>query len=180
MILCAAFARVNPSILEPNLKGATLDRRDKLIQQQQHDPYFSNHYKQDPAMCKHCGVFFGKGHFSWAGNKDNNTVLMECPACQRIRDGYEGGLLTISGGFARAHRAEILNLIGNTEELEKQQRPLERIIDINKGKTMEVTTTYEHLARRLGKALSRAYKGDLQMSYPKGEKFIRISWVRED
>ncbi len=154
-------------------------RRDKLIQDHKHDPYFSKIQRQDPSSCKYCGVIFSKGHFAWSERKPENATLMECPACQRIRDGYEGGLLTISGAFTLAHRTEILNLIGNTEELEKRQRPLERIIDINKGKTMVVTTTYEHLARRLGQGLSRAYKGELQMNYPKGEKFIRISWTRE-
>lgn len=156
-----------------------MDRRDKLIQQRQHDPYFSKNHKLGPATCKHCGVLYTKGHYSWPTKPSVNTVKMECPACQRIRDGYEGGLLTISGEFSQRHRTEILNLISNTEKLEKKRRPLERIIDINKGKIMEVTTTYEHLARRIGQALSRAYKGELSMTYPKDEKYIRISWNRE-
>jgi len=58
-------------------------------------------------------------------------------------------------------------------------RPLERIIEIKEedGKIV-VTTTYEHLARRIGEAVHRAYKGDLIIQYPEGWKYARVHWVR--
>ena len=41
-----------------------------------------------------------------------------------------------------------------------------------------VTTTGIHQARRIGEALSRAYKGDLTIQYADGEQSIRVYWQR--
>jgi len=41
-----------------------------------------------------------------------------------------------------------------------------------------VTTTGIHVARRIGEALARAYKGDLSYQYAEGEKRIRVYWRR--
>jgi hypothetical protein len=41
-----------------------------------------------------------------------------------------------------------------------------------------VTTTGIHVARRIGEALGRAYKGDLSYQYADGEKRIRVYWQR--
>ncbi|MDQ7055715.1 MAG: hypothetical protein Q9M89_04210 [Persephonella sp.] len=41
-----------------------------------------------------------------------------------------------------------------------------------------ITTTYEHLARRIGEAVHRAYKGNLNFQYPEGTKYIRVHWER--
>jgi hypothetical protein len=41
-----------------------------------------------------------------------------------------------------------------------------------------VTTTGLHLARRLGEALARAYKGELSFRYADEEASIRVYWQR--
>jgi hypothetical protein len=85
----------------------------------------------------------------------------------------------MKGEFFDAHRGEILNLVSNVEEQEKGERPLERIMTISneKGHTV-VTTTGIHIARRIGEALSRSYKGDYTFQYADGEKNIRVYWQR--
>ncbi len=153
-------------------------RRDKLIQEHQHDPYFSKGQNQDPSHCTECGVLFARGQFRWE-DVPSQASGMQCPACRRIRDSYEGGVVRIEGDFASIHRDEILNLINNTERLEKQRRPLERLMAVSDESDIEVTTTYEHLARRIGEAIHRAYKGELRVDYPKGEKYVRIHWKRD-
>ncbi len=153
-------------------------RRDKLIQEYQHDPYFAKGNNRDPSLCKGCGVAYLRGQFRWE-EPPAGASEMECPACQRIRDGYEGGVVSLAGAFVAGHREEILNLVHNTEKLEKQHRPLERLMAVSENGTIEVSTTYEHLARRIGEAVHRAYKGDLRMDYPKGEKFVRVHWQRD-
>jgi hypothetical protein len=83
------------------------------------------------------------------------------------------------GPFFAEHREEILNLINNTESLEKKERPLERLMDIvDEKKQTRVTTTGIHLARRLGEALAHAYQGDLDFTYGDAEKSIRVIWSR--
>jgi len=44
--------------------------------------------------------------------------------------------------------------------------------------TMLVTTTGVHLARRIGEALSRSYKGEFSFQYGDGEKTLRVYWER--
>ena len=102
-----------------------------------------------------------------------------CPACRRIIDHYPAGYIDITGPFFSEHRADILNLIYNTERREKEDHPLERIMAIQHGvdRTM-VTTTGIHLARRLGEALAKAYKGTLSFHYAEAEDTIRVSWQR--
>lgn len=41
-----------------------------------------------------------------------------------------------------------------------------------------ITTTGIHLARRLGEALAKAYKGELSFHYADAEDTIRVSWQR--
>jgi hypothetical protein len=73
----------------------------------------------------------------------------------------------------------MLNLIHNEEKDEKGERPLERIMEITEEEEQTlITTTGIHIARRIGEAVSRAYKGDLSFNYGDGEKSIRMSWDR--
>ncbi len=155
-----------------------MGRRDKLIQEHEHDPYSSKGKNFDPSQCTECGVLFARGQFRWE-EVPHGAQGMECPACRRIKDRYEGGVVRIEGDFASAHRDEILNLITNTERLEKNHRPLERVMAVDETSALEVTTTYEHLARRIGDAIHRAYKGQLRLDYPKGEKYVRVHWKRD-
>lgn len=144
-----------------------------------HDPYFVKRKYKEPAVCQSCGVTFHGGVFAWADSAPAEAEKMTCPACLRIADKFEGGVVTLSGVFLGAHKDEIMNLVRHTEELEKQQRPLERIMLIGEDNgTITVKTTYEHLARRIGDAIFSAYDGDLKFSYSDSEKYIRVSWSR--
>ena len=102
-----------------------------------------------------------------------------CPACRRISDRYPAGYVEIKGPFFEEHRPEILNLVKNTEEREKNDRPLERIMaTVAEKEYTLVTTTGIHLARRIGEALSRAYKGNLSFQYADSDAVIRVCWQR--
>ena len=51
-------------------------------------------------------------------------------------------------------------------------------IEAGQSQTL-VTTTGIHVARRIGEALARAYKGDLSYQYAAAEKRIRVYWQRQ-
>ena len=42
-----------------------------------------------------------------------------------------------------------------------------------------ITTTGVHLARGIGEALARSYKGELSLQYPEADKSVRVYWCRE-
>lgn len=158
-----------------------MTRKGWTIEKQTHDPYLTKEKYPDPSVCKTCNVVFSKGSYKWEKIIPENANKITCPACKRIEDNYEGGYLVLEGKFLSQHKEEITNLIKNTESLEKEKKPLERIMEINdKGNEVEIRTTYEHLPRIIGTAIHQAYKGELHFSYPDGDKFIRAHWKRED
>ncbi len=153
-------------------------RQDKMIKEKRHDVYKSKEKWREPTLCKGCGALFVNGRWTWKETSEE-THQATCPACRRIADRFPAGTIEIRGEFFAAHREEVVNLINNVEKQQKADRPLERIMEISngKGKTL-VTTTGVHLARRIGEALSRSYKGDFSFQYGDGEKTLRVYWER--
>jgi len=155
------------------------NRKDKLIKEYIHDPYFTKEKYHDPSVCKKCGVVFHDGIFQWLDKLPKQADSILCPACRRIEDKYEGGVVHLKGEFLENHKDEIMNLIKNTADEEMAYRPLERIIAIKEENgEIVITTTYEHIARRIGEAVHRAYKGNLKLQYPEGQKYVRVFWER--
>ena len=153
-------------------------RKDRLLKEKLHNVYREGDKSLGPTVCKECGALYTDGRWSWeeAPAQAGETI---CPACRRIADRYPAGYIELSGSFFDERRDEVLNLIRNVEGREKAERPLERIMSIDVSPTQTlVTTTGIHVARRIGEALARAYKGDLSYQYADGEKRIRVSWQR--
>lgn len=159
-----------------------MKRMDKLIQEYIHDPYFTKEKYHDPSVCERCGVVFHNGIFEWINPPPANAEKFICPACRRIEDKYEGGVVYLKiTPYLQKHKEEILNQIKNVEKEEMKYRPLERIISIEEqDDEIIIKTTYEHLARRIGEAIHRAHKGDLKLNYPEGKKYVRVYWQREE
>ena len=158
-----------------------MEKRNKLIQQQNHDPYFLKEKCSDPAVCEKCGVVFHHGMYEWTETPPADAAAFLCPACKRIASQYEGGVIILEGEFLYKHKTEILNIINNTEKNERKYRPLERIFDmVDHDRRIAIKTTYEHIARRIGEAVHDACKGELNFHYPEGEKYIRVHWQRND
>ena len=153
-------------------------RKDRLIKEKSHDTYREDGKWPEPTVCTRCGAVFASGRWTWQeAPPEANKVI--CPACRRISDRYPAGTVEIEGTFFEDHLDEILNLIRNVAEQEQRGRPLERIMAITeKEKPTLVTTTGIHLARRIGEALSRAYKGELSCQYLDGEQRIKVRWQR--
>lgn len=153
-------------------------RRDRLIQEHEHDTYKLRGKLPDPTACSECGAMYRDGRWTW-GAPPADAHHTVCPACQRIRDDYPAGDLTLSGGFLRDHRDEILALARHVEERQKQEHPLKRIMAVaDEGDSVRITTTSPQLARSIGEALHRAYAGELDYRYPEDEARIRVTWSR--
>jgi len=159
-----------------------MERRDRLVQEYRHDPYFVREKYHEPSLCKECGVVYQDGIFEWMKNPPKDAAAITCPACRRINEDYEGGIVRLEGAFLKGHWEDIRNLIENTADRETRERPLERILEWRNEDdgTVVIRTTYEHLARRIGEAVHKAYKGDLDLQYPGGEKYVRARWVRNE
>jgi NMD protein affecting ribosome stability and mRNA decay len=153
-------------------------RKDRLIKEKRHDVYQERSKLAEPTRCSQCGALFVNGRWTWqeAPPKSYETV---CPACRRIAERFPAGSVEIRGLFFVEHRDEILNLIHNVEKQEKGEHPMERIISITPiGDHLLITSTGHHLARRIGEAVARAYKGELSFQYAEAEDSIRVRWQR--
>lgn len=102
-----------------------------------------------------------------------------CPACEKIRDGYPSGQVTIKGTYLAEHREEILRIIANEEKRARGSNPLHRIMSLSdENGPIEITTTDEKLAQRIGRELRKACGGKVAYNWSHNNKFLRVQWER--
>lgn len=149
------------------------------------DPYLPQKALHSTCVCEECkAVYRNKRWYRKEDFQKGNSFLKDaarilCPACQKIRDNYPGGLVVLEGEFFQKHKKEIFNLIQHEAQKALRVNPLERIIKIKHGKNnSEITTTNEILAERIGNAIHRAYKGRRDVKLSQTDKFVRIYWKR--
>jgi hypothetical protein len=153
-------------------------RKDRLIHERVHDPYRSRRKPPEPSLCPVCKAVFKDGRWQWLESWPTDSHQEICQACQRVRDNYPAGLLTLSGDFVTTHRPELLGLVRNREQAERAQHPLHRIIKIEERPAeVVVTTTDVHLPKCIGEAVHRAHKGRLHLHYEKEGCFVRAHWA---
>lgn len=149
------------------------------------DPYQPRLDPGEVAVCTECHAIYQRRH--WFFDHDTyvretmqpTTRMVVCPACQKIRDHYAEGQVTLHASpFLSAHKEEIVHLIRNEEERAKGINPLERIVGLTEsGEGIVVTTTNEKLAQRIGRTLKSTYQG--QTTYRWSEpKFLSVEWER--
>ncbi len=154
--------------------------KSHLIAEHRHDPYKASHKPSEPCVCPQCKAVYLGGRWQWIAAPLEKTHWEQCPACHRIADRFPAGEMTLTGRFLTEHGEEIVRLSRNIEALERHEHPLQRIMDIDvTAEKIVMTTTDIHLPRRIGHALERAYKGELDTHYDEGGYFIRMTWHRD-
>ena len=149
------------------------------------DPYITRKAYPEPTICPVCGLVFHNKRWS----KDDTLLESiktiaekhKCPSCRKIEDHFTMGTIFISSesDFVEKHKSEIINLIRNEEKREFLRNPLDRIMSLKEqGNEFTVETTSENLAVTIGKALHRAYNGEVEFSYSRENKQARVYWKR--
>ena len=142
--------------------------------------------KKDILICKKCNaVYYYK---SWHHRLDDYPYLSEkinlkfvlCPACQMIKEKkYEGEVIVEN--VSQKVRKEIINTVKNMGEEAFRRDPQDRIISIKEtngnSKRISILTTENQLAVRIGKKITRTFKGKLNIRYSKKESTARIKVV---
>lgn len=103
-----------------------------------------------------------------------------CPTCRKIKDHYVEGYLTLSGEFLVEHKDEIVTLLEKEAARVGNRSCDDRIIQMapEKDDKLVVETTTEKLARHLGRAIYKAYKGELSFRWSDPNLFVRVYWSR--
>ncbi len=148
------------------------------------DPYLKDISPDDMAVCGTCEAVYYKKRWTMkratvgAAVAKKKTAVV-CPACRKVRDRFVGGFVTIKGGFAKAHKDEILRLVKNKEGIAMRHNPLDRIIEIKEKRgAIEVTTTTEKLAQRIGRMLHKTFDGEVEYKWAEAN-MARVIWSRE-
>ena len=143
----------------------------------------------EPLICAGCGAVYvrkrwnrsasGEGRVSRAGRPVPVTI---CTACRRRRTGVPHGFVHVDGDFVRAHRSDIVALLTNESGRAAEDNPLAQILELRDDPRMNdvlVTTTTEHLAIRLGRALQKAFDGQVRYGFSHENKLARVWWHRD-
>jgi hypothetical protein len=158
--------------------GSVTRDRDRIFDDLRQDPYHAKGKYREPTVCAGCGAILDRGRWTW-GEVPPQAHKATCPACARTRDQLPAGIVTLSGAFFNAHRAELLQLARNTAERERSEHPLNRIMNVAETPDEAVITTCDvHSARRIGEALKRAYDGELDMHFGEDDYTVRVNWRR--
>jgi len=150
------------------------------------DPYISRKGLKEPTVCPSCHAIYHKKRWAFDEvmyldlKKKKGVNWQKCPADRKIEDGYAMGVVNIYGDFVMEHRDEIISLVRSEERHALEKNPLERLIKIEKrGNGLYVETTTDSLALRIGKVLSRAYKGEHEFDWKYGDKHLLVKWRRQ-
>jgi len=172
------MTRRNPPRTPDAPIGALPRHLDRAYDEKRHDPYQMKQKYAEPTVCEGCGAVFHRGRWQWA-TTPAGANRERCPACRRIRDKLPAGMVTLSGPFLVSHRDEILQLVRHEARAEREEHPLNRVMDVNEGPDeIVVTTTDIHTPRRIGGALERAYHGELRTRYGEDEYTLHVHWQR--
>jgi hypothetical protein len=140
----------------------------------------------EPAVCERCGAVYAKRRWSVANSSSESKHKRRlpkttvCPACVQQRTGEPRGFVYLDGTFFSVHHEEIEHLLRNEAERAAEDNPLARIMKWNRGEDhkLTVTTTTEHLAQRLGRALEKAFGGATNYDFSHENKLARVTWQR--
>lgn len=153
-------------------QGARYTTSYKERERPKQDPYAMVKAPKGPAICRKCLAIYAdkRWHFDETAARklaaSPRTQKLVCSACQKIRDDYSEGIATLKWSGLQDHEAEIMGLIAHVEARAVSVNPLDRVMKIaRRTKELEVQTTNDRLAQRLGRALVRSYKGKAAYSW---------------
>jgi hypothetical protein len=140
------------------------------------DPYKRVHKLDEPTVCPQCGAVYHEARWHWAPRPvDAHEEL--CQACHRINDKYPAGVVTLTGSIVQHQKAEITALVHHQEQAEKKEHPLNRIMSIlETADSVVINTTDIHLPMRIGRAIKRAFHGELNHHFDEHGYFLRVNW----
>lgn len=139
-------------------------------------------------VCPDCGATYVNRRWVAPGlraKRVTRTVVSRpvlCPGCRLAAGGGWRGEVRMSGSFLAGHRAELERLLRNEAARAAQDNPTGRISRwmSERPDRLTVRTTSEHLAKRLGQALHKAFRGKVRYQFSHENKFAHVTWTRED
>jgi hypothetical protein len=156
--------------------AAGMRQNQRIFDDKRHDPYQAAGKYAEPTVCPDCRAIFHAGHWQW-GSAPEGAHQTRCPACRRIHEKLPAGWLTLSGAQFNQHRADVLAHLHKVAAREREEHPLNRVMEIEEGRDeVVVTTTDIHTPQRIAEALKRQYRADFDLHYGHDEYSVRVTW----
>lgn len=135
------------------------------------------------ARCQGCSAVYHKKRWYLSGTLPEGVAVgvprVTCPACRKVLGHLAEGSVMLTGDFIAAHKGEILNRIRHEEARARTKNPLGRIMAIKEmDGRVEILTTNEKLAQRIGLGLKKAFKGSVKYLWSRGNHLLRVRWSR--
>jgi NMD protein affecting ribosome stability and mRNA decay len=146
------------------------------------------HRPREPVLCAGCGAVSVRSRWSRSANARRRVAaaglpidVRFCPACRRRESGLPRGFVHVDGDFVGPHRDSIVRLLHDEAARAAEDNPLARVLDWGDDGTggMIVTTTTEHLAIRLGRALEKAFEGKVLYGFSHQNTLAHVWWHRD-
>lgn len=167
------------------MSTSLVKRHDTSYKKKEHpkqDPYTMLKAPKGPAMCRKCLAIYADKRWRFGKVQapklaaSPRTQKLVCPACQKIKDDYPEGGVTLKWSDLREHESEIRGLIANVEARAVSVNPFDRVMKIvRRKKELEEQTTNDRLAQRIGRALVQAYKGKAVYSWAHRDMMVRVT-----
>jgi hypothetical protein len=150
------------------------------------DPYLPRGASRKISVCEGCrAVYMNKRWYAESAVDETalrnpEAAKIVCPACLKIRDNFPGGIITLKGGYVLPHKQALMNLIKNEEDRARGLNPLERVMSVKENGygNIVIFTTNERLAQRIGRAIKKAFHGEVAYHWSHDNKLARVDWVR--
>jgi len=150
------------------------------------DPYLPRGGSRKISVCGGCRSVYMNKRWYAAGVVDDTALTnpeaarIVCPACLKIRDDFPGGIVTLKGDYVLPHKQALMHLIKNEEERARGLNPLERVMSVKESGygSLVIQTTNERLAQRLGRAIKKAFRGEVAYHWSHDNKLARVDWER--
>jgi hypothetical protein len=109
------------------------------------------------------------------------AAWVECPACeQQEKTGLCYGRVIASGRFAQENLDAIVRRVRNVERRAGLSQPERRIVSAEwDGERLEVLTTSQKLAHRIGRELEKAFGGRARYRWSSVDGSLYAAWRHE-
>lgn len=159
-----------------SVHGPEGDARRRPPNPHHRDNYPHAEKRSASCVCSGCGLVLSEGRWYRGAPPGAELATGLCPACKRVRERDAAGTLELDAAFL-AHRDEIERMARNEEEVEREEHPLERLIELREApEGLVVTTTGVHLARRIANKLERRFHRQARFHYSDGDGSLRVDW----
>lgn len=136
---------------------------------------------KDPTVCDRCGAIYTRK--TWRFDHPVTRELLAaaswdiCPACEQTKNGIGYGRIVLRQLPPTAGEVVVRRRIDNVASRAAHTQPERRVISVDRnGDGLEVLTTSQELAHRIGREIEKAFGGRCRYSWSDDDGSLFAVW----